>query len=107
MPVDTKFYRGTSSVELGGLAGSSPNDLIGQSFKQDGVMSTSTDFAVAKSFQKDLFITIDAPTGSKALDIAPLSYFPESEILFNAGQEMVITDAKYQGGVMNITVTPK
>lgn len=32
-------------------------------------------------FQKDLLITVEAPAGSKALDVSPINVYSEQEIL--------------------------
>ena len=53
-------------------------------------------------------ITIKAQKGAKALNISSISqYEGEAEILFNAGQKMVITDAKNVNGILHITVNVK
>lgn len=50
-------------------------------------------------------MTINAPEGSHALDIASISqYQGESEILFNAGQRMQITSAESRNGILYISV---
>ena len=104
-PEDTVLYRGTSTNALGDLKNLSPEDMIGKSFIEDGFMSTSRSNFVAKSFTGDMHMTILAPEGAPALDIAPISGFPsESEYLFNAGQKMLILDAQKIKDILYITV---
>lgn len=50
-------------------------------------------------------MTIEASKGVQALDISSISiYKGESEILFNAGQELIITGAEVEDGILHITV---
>lgn len=108
LPDNMTLYRGTSLDALGDLknvALDSVDDLIGKPFTESAYMSTSTLDSVAKGFTKDLHITIEASKGVQALDISSISRCPwEMEYLFARGQEMVITDAKWIKGVLNITV---
>ena len=69
-------------------------------------MSTSTDSTVAsKTFNGNMQITIEASKGAHAMDISSISqYKSEAEILFDAGQELLITSAKYKDGILYITV---
>lgn len=53
-------------------------------------------------------MTIEASKGAQALDISSISQFStEAEVLFNAGQEMMITSAEVENGILHITVTIK
>ena len=106
LPNDMTLYRGTSTRALGALEGLSPNELVGRSFVEDGFMSTSTDNTVATgTFSGNMQMTIEAPRGSNAMDVAPISqYAGESEILFNAGQQMRITAAENRNGILYISV---
>ena len=108
LPDNMTLYRGTSLDALGDLkniALDSVDDLIGKPFTESAYMSTSTLDSVAKGFTKDLHITIEASKGAQALDISSVSRCPwEMEYLFARGQEMVITDAKWIKGILNITV---
>lgn len=48
---------------------------------------------------------IKASKGAQALDISSISqYTTEAEVLFNAGQEMLITSAEVKNGILYITV---
>ncbi len=109
LPEDMTLYRGTSTAALGSLRNLPPEEMVGKTFTEKGFMSTSKDPAVAEGFYSDMIMTVEAPKGSHALDIAPISeYDTESEVLFNAGQEMVITSAaEDDNGVLHITVIPK
>lgn len=110
LPEDMILYRGASTNELGALKGLLPEELIEKTFTQPGFMSTSKDETVARNvFMKDMEITIVAPQGSHALDITGNSVYGinESEVLFDAGQEMKITQAKWEDGILYITVLVK
>ncbi|MCQ5140960.1 ADP-ribosyltransferase [Enterocloster bolteae] len=107
LPEDMILYRGTSTNELGAWKGLLPGELIGKTFIQPGFMSTSRNETVAKNtFMKDMEIIIVAPKGAHALDIAGNSIYGinESEVLFDAGQEMLITRAMWKDGILYITV---
>ena len=61
---------------------------------------------VQGSFAGNVQMKIEAPRGSKALDIASISHYGgESKILFNLGQKMQITAARKEAGILYITVT--
>ena len=105
LPNDMILYRGTTTKALGALEGLPPDELVGRIIYEDAFMSTSTNSRVAlKTFSGNMQMTIEAPKGSNALDVAPLSEYPESEILFNAGQSMLITSAEQRNGILYITV---
>ena len=106
LPQDMTLYRGTSTEALGNLKNISPEELVGKTFTESGFMSTSTNSAVASgTFSGNMQITIEASTGTHALDISSISqYSNETEILFNAGQEMLITSAESKNGILYITV---
>ncbi|PXV85626.1 ADP-ribosyltransferase exoenzyme, partial [Lachnotalea glycerini] len=106
LPEDMVLYRGTSTEELGNLKNLAPEELVGEKFVESGFTSTSIDSAVASgTFSGNLQITNDAPSGAHALDISFVSqYSNEAEILFNAGQEMLITSAESKKGILYITV---
>lgn len=68
-------------------------------------MSTSTSNVVGEEFTGNMFMTIEASKGAKALDISSISqYTTEAEVLFNAGQEMLITSAEIKNGILHISV---
>lgn len=107
LPEDMTLYRGTNKVELGNLKDLSPDKLIGEQFTQPSFMSTSTNSTVASgTFKGDLLMAIQAPKGSKGIDIAPISQYGaiESEILFQAGTEMIIKEATVIDNVLHIKV---
>lgn len=83
--------------------------MVGKQFVEAGFMSTSANKQVANgTFSGNMQITIKAQKGAKALNISSISqYEGEAEILFNAGQKMVITDAKNVNGILHITVNVK
>lgn len=106
LPHDMTLYRGTSTEALGNLKKFSTEDLVGETFIEDAFMSTSTKSSVASgTFSGNMQITIEAPAGAHAMDISSISQYPdETEILFNAGQEMLITSAEMRNGILYITV---
>ena len=105
LPNDMTLYRGTTTRALGDLQGLSPGELVGKSFVEQGFMSTSTSSTISNAFSGDLHITIEAAKGAHALDISSISqYMTESEVLFSAGQEMLITSAEMIKGILHITV---
>ena len=105
LPQDMTLYRGTSTEVLGSLQNLSVDELIGKTFTEQGFMSTSTSNVIAESFSGNMKMTIEASKGAQALDISSISqYTTEAEVLFNAGQEMLITSAEVSDGILNITV---
>jgi len=106
LPQDMTLYRGTTTNALGDLKNLAPDELIGKSFVEKGFMSTSTKSSVGNAFKHDMQITINAAKGSHAMDIASVSnYANEAEVLFSAGQEMIITGAEKINGILHITVS--
>jgi len=105
LPQDMTLYRGTSTDAIGSLQNLSVDELVGKTFTEQGFMSTSISNAVAEDFSGNMQITIEASKGVQALDISSISQYPmESEVLFNAGQEMLITSAEVSDGILYITV---
>lgn len=107
LPWDMVLYRGTSTNELGDLKDLPPEELVGKTYTQPGFMSTSKSEAIAETtFLHNMEVTIMAPKGAHALDITSISNYGinESEVLFDAGQEMLITSAKRKEGILYITV---
>ncbi len=105
LPENMTLYRGTSTKALGDLQNLAPEDLIGKIFVEQGFMSTSMSNTVSNAFSGNMHITIEAAKGAHALDISSISYYAsESEVLFSAGQEMLITSAERIKGILHITV---
>ena len=105
LPQDMTLYRGTSTETLGSLQNLSVDELVGKTFMEQGFMSTSTSNVVAEDFSVNMQMTIEALKGAQALDISSISqYTTEAEVLFNAGQEMLITSAELKNGILHITV---
>ncbi len=108
LPENMTLYRGTSKETLGKLQKLPINKLVGKTFVEKGFMSTSIYRGVADSFLGNMEITIKAAKGAKALNISSISQLPhESEILFNVGQEMLITFAEEKKGILYIIVELK
>lgn len=107
LPEDTILYRGTSTDALGSLKGLSPDDLVGNIITEDAFMSTSTASSVAtNNFPGNMQMIINAPKGSQGLNISNISYFTsENEVLFDYGQKMMITGAKYLNDILQLNVT--
>ncbi|MGP1434829.1 MAG: ADP-ribosyltransferase [Catonella sp.] len=105
LPNNMTLYRGTSIEALGEYKNLDPKNLLGKTINEKGFMSTSMNNSVAEeTFLENMHMTIEAPKGSKGLDISPISQYPESETLFKSEQEIVITDAKVEDGVLKIIV---
>lgn len=105
LPHDMTLYRGTSTEALGALQDLSVDELVGKTFTEQGFMSTSTSNVVAEGFSGNMQMTIEASKGAQALDISSISqYTTEAEVLFNTGQEMLITSAEVKNGILHITV---
>ncbi len=103
---DMILYRGTSIEALGSLKNLSANELVGKQFVEKGFMSTSKSSIVADGFTTNMHMTIEASKGVQALDISSISLLPEeAEVLFNAGQEMIIKSATVKDEILHITVT--
>lgn len=106
LPQDMTLYRGTTTNALGDLKNLAPEDLIGKTFVEKGFMSTSTSSSVGSAFRYDMQITINAAKGAHAMDISSISnYANEAEVLFSAGQEMIITGAEKINGILHITAS--
>ncbi len=112
-----ELYRGSHLDELGELIPYDPlkkqytlenfdvQQLVGKTYKQEGYTSTST--SKEGALDGDLFITIEAPEGSKALNISSKSKLGgESEVLFHAGQDYEIISANVENGILHIKVKP-
>jgi hypothetical protein len=105
LPEDMTLYRGTSIEELGSLKNLPPDELIGKTFTQPSFLSTSTENSVATgTFSGNMQIEIEASQGAHGLDVSSISQYgsDEAEVLFNVGQEMLITDAENRGGILYI-----
>lgn len=103
---DMILYRGTSTEVLGTMKNLSANELVGKQFVEKGFMSTSKSSIVADGFTANMHMTIEASKGVQALDISSISLLPEeAEVLFNAGQEMIIKSATVKDEILYITVT--
>lgn len=111
------LYRGSHLDELGELLpydpylksytlkNVDPQKLVGKTYRQDGYTSASR--TKEGALDGDLFITIETPEGSKALDISSLSKLGgEDEVLFHAGQDYEITSANIKDDILHITVKP-
>lgn len=82
-------YRGVSADAVGGSL--SPTDLVGSTFTDMGVMSTSLSSEQASRFGQ--VIAIKVPAGTRALSVRTLSsqVRPEYELIFPAGRSFTIT----------------
>lgn len=108
LPQDMILYRGTSTELLGELQNLPTDELVGKTIMEQGFMSTSTETAIAEEFTGNMHMTIETSKGAQALDISSISnYTTEAEVLFNAGQKMLIKSAEVKDGILNITVIIK
>lgn len=93
------------------MKGGHPEELLGKTITEPGYMSTARELEPALNFikaKKDnaVLLRIHMKGGEHAMDISDVSYFGEveKEILFDEGQEMLITGVepaktKKSGGI--------
>lgn len=120
LPEDMTLYRGTTRVGLGKelMSIKDPQELIGKAFREPAFMSTSASKRSASVFYDEqamkpggaesaIILEIEAEAGARALDISATSKFKgEQEILFDAGQTMLITGYREEvGEIMGKAVT--
>lgn len=80
----------------------SVDGLIGQTIREQAFLSTSIDPQASFNYL-NVHWTIEVPAGSHGALIDTLSYLPdESEMLFSAGQNLIIKDATVTDGIINI-----
>ena len=94
IPADCTVYRGVSSKALGMQRMLPDNMLVGKTFTDHGFMSTSLERNSA--FGGDMLLEVDVPKGSHGAyvgDISAAGHY-ESEVLFDAGQQMRITGVR-------------
>lgn len=94
LPADCTVYRGVSSKALGMLRMLPDSVLVGKTFTDHGFMSTSLDRNSA--FGGDMLLEVDVPKGAHGAyvgDISSAGHY-ESEVLFDAGQQMRITGVR-------------
>lgn len=94
IPADCTVYRGVSSKALGMLRMLPDNMLVGKTFTDHGFMSTSLERNSA--FGGDMLLEVDVPKGAHGAyvgDISSAGHY-ESEVLFDAGQQMRITGVR-------------
>lgn len=73
---------------------------------ESGFTSTSLNRSVSEEgFSGNMFMTINAPKGSKAMNVQLFSGYDEEEILFQAGTRFLIEKAENIGGTLYIDVT--
>ena len=94
IPCDCTVYRGASSRALGAYSNLSDSELIGLTIMDEGFMSTSLNRNDA--FGGDVQLEISVPAGTHGAYVGYLSNCGhyESEVLFDAGQRMQITDVR-------------
>lgn len=94
IPADCTVYRGVSSKALGMLRMLPDNMLVGKTFTDHGFMSTSLERNSA--FGGDMLLEVDVPKGAHGAYVGNISSAGhyESEVLFDAGQQMRITGVR-------------
>ncbi|PZG34138.1 hypothetical protein C2D64_06955 [Listeria ivanovii] len=106
LPNNITVYRGTSIEifdNLLNLKNIDYKDLIGKTIEEKGFMSTTS--LKNQEFSGDVTLVINAPKGSKGAYLGHFSNSPkEAEILFNAGQKMLIKDVKITGDKLEVLV---
>ena len=113
IPESMTTYHGGGLKEMGDLGDIAlkyKNDpaslrkaLEGKTYTKQGYLSTGEP-KLAKSYTKDLSVTIDVPAGSKGLDVS-ISAKGGSEYLFPANSQLDIVSAEWSGGKLNIHAT--
>lgn len=94
IPHSCTVYRGTSLSSLGEYANASDSELIGIIIRDRGFMSTSLNSE--DSFGGEIKYEISVPEGANGAYVGYLSRVEhyESEVLFNRGQMLKITDVR-------------
>ncbi len=112
LPENMTLYRGTARVGLGKelMDIKDPQELVGKTFREPAFMSTSASKRSASVFYDEqamkpggaesaIILEIETEAGARALDISATSKFKgEQEILFDAGQTMLITGYREEVG---------
>lgn len=95
IPRSCTVYRGSSLRSLGPYSNASDDELIGRYIVEDGFMSTSLNREDA--FGGEIRYEITVPEGANGAYVGYLSHAAhyESEVLFDYGQTMQITDVRY------------
>ncbi|MBC1583027.1 hypothetical protein HCA33_03960 [Listeria seeligeri] len=106
LPNNITVYRGTNLEifdNLLNLKNIDYKDLIGKTIEEKGFMSTTS--LKNQEFSGDVTLVINAPKGSKGAYLGHFSNSPkEAEILFNAGQKMLVKDVKITGDKLEVLV---
>lgn len=94
IPCDCVVYRGASVEALGEFGNCPDEQLIGMIITDNGFMSTSINSNDA--FSGDIRLEISVPMGANGAYIGYISQCGhyESEVLFDCGQRLVITDVR-------------
>mgnify|MGYP001810112677 CR=1 FL=1 len=119
VPVNIKVFRGVSlkamniPVKPGGIDPDEIKKLIGKTYKDDGIMSTSIQERTAFGFGSGIVLRMKIPAGTNCVFVDPISrYQGEEEIIFGPGSmyridgfvqdpqnhTRYIIDATYTGG---------
>ena len=95
IPQSCTVYRGSSLRSLGAYSNARDDELIGRYIVEDGFMSTSLNREDA--FGGEIRYEITVPEGANGAYVGYLSHAAhyESEVLFDYGQTMQITDVRY------------
>lgn len=94
IPQSCTVYRGASLSSLGNYANATDEELIGNIISDDGFMSTSLNRENA--FGGEIRYEISVPEGANGAYVGYLSHAQhyESEVLFDCGQMLQITDVR-------------
>lgn len=94
IPQSCTVYRGASLSSLGNYANATDEELIGNIISDDGFMSTSLNREDA--FGGEIRYEISVPEGANGAYVGYLSHAQhyESEVLFDCGQMLQITDVR-------------
>lgn len=100
------FYKRPKDFEIDDIK----DYFKGKIFTEKGFMSTSFDKTKAYD-DKEIMLTIKAPTGLKALNVSTLSMHDEAEMLINKGYSFKVADVgifktSFGTSIWNFIVTP-
>lgn len=102
---DVKVYRSAAPESLGLQTGDDPSKLIGQSVRDDGLISTSFSQSEAQRFTNsgEYMLEITVPKGSKGLALQNISNFPEEREFLLGASNFTITGIKDNGKTLQLT----
>jgi hypothetical protein len=110
LPNKMTVYRGGDESEVRGLMeNGNPSSLVGKTYQNKGMLSTTTDKGYAESLANDsispVVFEIGLKKGAKAMNIEPYARRGEQEVLGASGRKFKITSARTVNGVLHVRMT--